>query len=529
MNATHTALTQSRALLQHAVALHQQGALAAAQTGYEAVLELEPLNADAWHFLGVIAAQTNAPARAVALIRKAVELDPTNAIAQVNLGAALRGSGNLPAALLAYEHAIQLKADYAEAHFHRGNLLYELKRPEAAVASYEAAIGIKPDFAEAHSNRGNVLRELDRFDAALASYAQAVALNPRFAQAHFNRGVALGQLKRPQAALACYEQALILEPELAEARFNRALLMLLTGDYVNGWHEHEWRWLNRFGSNIHEKRHFGEPLWLGATPLAGKTILLHSEQGFGDTLQMCRYVKPVAELGARVLLEVPRPLAALLEGLDGVTQLIVRGDPLPAFDYHCPLMSLPLAFKTEVATIPAPRRYLQSDPRKVVNWERRLGRKSAPRVGLMWNGNPLQPNDRNRSFWLADWLAYLPPGYQYVSLQREPREPDSRTLAENPQILNPATELTDFSETAALCECLDVVLSVCTSVAHLGAALGKPTWILLTHAADWRWLLDRNDSPWYPSAVLFRQQHRGDWRFVFEAVQHELIRSFPCP
>jgi tetratricopeptide (TPR) repeat protein len=563
MNAANTARASSRARLQQAVALHRRGELAAARAGYEAVLGLEPLQPDAWHLLGVIAAQTDDPARAVALIGRAVELDPTNAIAHGNLGSALRARGDLGAALAAYTQAVALQVDYADAHLNRGlvlqdlgepeaalasyeraiaanpglaaaylfrgNLLYQLRQPEAALASYDAAIRIGPDFAEAYSNRGNVLRELDRFDAALASYTQAVALNPRFAQAYFNRGVALAQLKRPQDALADYDQALALEPELAEAHFNRALLLLLTGDYVEGWREHEWRWRNRFGSNIHERRNFTEPLWLGTPALADRTILLHGEQGFGDTLQLCRYVTRVAELGARVVLEVPLPLASLLGCLDGVTQLVVRGDPLPPFDYHCPLMSLPLAFKTEVSSIPAPTRYLQSDARKVAAWENRLGRKSAPRVGLMWNGNPIQPNDRNRSFWLADWLPHLPPGYQYVSLQRTPREPDRRTLAENPHILDPSDGLNDFSETAALCECLDVVLSVCTSVAHLSAALGKPTWILLTHAADWRWLLDRRDSPWYPTAVLFRQRQRGDWRFVFAEVARELMRCFPCP
>jgi hypothetical protein len=255
---------------------------------------------------------------------------------------------------------------------------------------------------------------------------------------------------------------------------------------------------------------------------------LYGEQGFGDTLQFCRYVKHVAELGARVILEVPKPLAALLSDLDGVSQLVVRGSPLPAHEFHCPLMSLPLLFKTDIATIPAPDQYVRSDSAKVARWQERLGQRSVPRIGLMWNGNPIQPNDRNRSFWLADWIPHLPPGLQYFSLQRELREPDAKTLRANPYIVDSSADLEDFSDTAALCECMDLVISVCTSVAHLSGALGKRTWILLSHAADWRWLLDRSDSPWYRSVTLYRQPSRGDWDSVFRRVNQDLCDSKSC-
>ena len=549
-----------RTLFQRAIGLHQQGNLALAQRAYAEVLQADPRHADALHLLGVIAAQSNDPAAAVELIERAIAIDPLNFAAYGNLGSALHGLRRLREALAAYDQAIAIKGDYADAHFNRGNVLrdlaqldaaltsydaaiavnpafaqahffrgnvlYELKQPRAALASYDQAIAVKPDFAEAYSNRGNILRELDQFDAALASYDRAIAIDAKFAQAYFNRGVALNQLKQPAAALASYDQALALDGNLAEAHFNKSLVLLLSGDFANGWAEHEWRWDNKFGSNINEKRSFREPQWRGAESLAGATILLYAEQGFGDTLQLCRYARLVAERGAKVILEVPKPLERLLAGLDGVSQLVVRGNPLPPFDYQCPLMSLPLAFKTDVGSIPAPVKYLPSDPVKVAHWQERLGAKTLPRVGLMWNGNPLQPNDRNRSFWLADWIPHLPPGFQYISLQREVREDDAKTLEHNPHILSYAAELTDFSDTAALCDCMDVVISVCTSVAHLSAGLGRRTWVLLSFAADWRWLLDRHDSPWYPSARLYRQEQRGDWAAVFQRVRHALIDTF---
>jgi tetratricopeptide (TPR) repeat protein len=555
------ASAQLRVVLQRAVAFHQHGDLNRARELYEHVLALQPADADAWHLLGVVAAQMNQPARAVELIETAIGFDPANFAAYGNLGSALHSMRRLPEALSAFDRAIALKPDFHQAHLHRGNLLYELKRHEAALASYDAAVAVKPDLAEAHSNRGNVLQALGRLEAALASYAKAISINPELAEAHcnrgnvlreldrfdeafasydralaidanfvpahFNRGVALNQLRRLPAALACYDRAIAIDEDFAEAHFNRALLWLLTGDFARGWPEHEWRWKNRLGSNIHERRDFAAPLWRGRESLTGSTILLYSEQGFGDTLQWCRYAPLVANLGAEVILEVPRPLEPLLSNLRGVSRIVIRGSVLPHFDYQCPLMSLPLAFQTDLASIPSAGSYLRSDPAKVSMWQQQLGTKAKPRIGLMWNGNPVQPNDRNRSVWLADWLPHLPPGFQYVSLQRELRAADAKTLDLNTHIFNPAEQLGDFSDTAALCDCMDLVISVCTSVAHLSGALGRRTWILLAFAADWRWLLDRTDSPWYPSATLYRQPARGDWISVFQRVARDLRRTFP--
>ena len=552
---------QLDSLLQSAVASHSRGDLVAARVLYEEVLKYQPAHADAWHLLGVIAAQSYDPTQALRLIGKSLELDSNNFAAYGNLGAALYTLRRLPDAVSAYDRALALKRDFVGAYLMRGNVLYDLKhfdaalasyemaialqpdlahahsnrgnvlhalgRPDAALASYEHALSIAPDLTEAHSNRGNVLRERGEFAAALASYARALAIDPRFVPAHFNRGVALSQLGRPHDALASYDAALAIAADFAEARFNRALILLLIGDFSRGWVEHEWRWKNRLGSNINERRDFREPLWRGEELPAGTTILLYGEQGLGDTLQLCRYATCVAERGYRVVLEVPESLALLLAGLAGVSRVISRREKLPPFDYQCPLLSLPLAFQTDLDSIPAPPAYLHSDRRKQAEWRERLGPKIRPRIGLMWNGNPQQPNDRNRSFWLEDWAPYLPEEFQYVGLQRELRAADARTMDGSPRVLNVSASLTDFSDTAALCDCMDLVISVCTSVAHLSAALGKKTWILLPFAADWRWLLNRSDSPWYPTVTLYRQTTRGDWPAVFKRVAVDLRRSFP--
>jgi hypothetical protein len=269
-----------------------------------------------------------------------------------------------------------------------------------------------------------------------------------------------------------------------------------------------------------------QPLWLGEEPLAGKTILLRGEQGFGDILQFCRYVIPLAQSGARVILEVPRPLVGLLADLEGVSHIVVAGSALPDFDYYCPLMSLPLAFSTRIDNVPCPNSYLAADAAKVAEWRGRLGEHDVPRVGLVWSGNAANTDDRYRSLRLETLYRCLPKNLRYVCLQKEVREEDARTLKNCPEIFSFAEEWHDFSDTAALCECMDVVVSVDTSVAHLSAALGKRTWILLPYCPAWRWLLDRNDSPWYTSVRLFRQTAGEDWADVCERIA-ALLRGFP--
>ena len=337
----------------------------------------------------------------------------------------------------------------------------------------------------------------------------------------------LHDLKRFDEAIALYDKALSLKPNYHEASWNKSLSLLLQGDFENGLPLYESRWDTEKVSEIADKRFFDKPTWLGKELLQGKTILLYGEQGLGDFIQFCRYIKLVADLGAKVILEAPQPLAVLMRGLYGISQLVIKGEELPSFDYHCPLLSLPLAFKTNLETIPSPSSYINLDNHlnKIVEWKVRLGSKLKPRVGLVWSGNPHHKNDHNRSLLLGDILPNLPNQFEYISLQKEVREADKFILDANPKILSFASDLNDFLDTAALINNLDLVISVDTSVAHLSGALGKKTLVLLPGVPDWRWLLDREDSPWYSSIKLYRQVAIDDWASVLNRVKLDLNDS----
>ncbi len=492
----------------------------AAIESYSRAIALKPGYAEAYCNRGAALVALKQFSTAIDSYDQAIACKPDYAQAYYNRGNALRELKQPQAALESYDKATALRADYAQAYNNRGSALRDLGRFEAALESYDKAIAFKADYAKAYNNRGNALSDMRQFRAALESYDQAIALKPDYAEAYNNRGSALRDLQQHQAAMACYDKAIALQPDYAKAHLNRSLCLLQMGDFGRGWESYEWRWKDEAMEKT--ARHFTQPLWLGAEPLHGKTILLHAEQGFGDTLQFCRYARLVSELGARVVLEVQAPLASLLGRLEGVAQLVKRGEPLPAFDCHCPLLSLPLAFNTGFDNLPGEARYLAPLPDKLAQWTARLGVASKPRVGLVWSGSTTHKNDRNRSVLLSEWLKFLPEGLQYTSLQKETRAADQETLALNPHIVRLDDEIKDFSDTAALCELMDVVVSVDTSVAHLAGALGKPVWMALPLNPDWRWLLERSDSPWYPSATLYRQETAGDWDGVLGRIATEL-------
>ena len=464
---------------------------------------------------------------ALASCDQAIKLKADYAEAYNNRGITLHAVKRFDEALASYEQAIKFKADYAEAYSNRGNSLQSLRRFDEALESCKQAINLKADFAEAYMNRGNALQALKRFAEALKSYDQAIKFKADYAEAYSSRGNALQELKPSDEVLARYEQATKLKADYAEAHLNLSLRHLLMGDFIRGWEGYEWRWEG--GELAKSKRNFPQPLWLGKVSLQGKTILLHSEQFLGDTLQFCRYARLVADLGASVILEVEKPLLGLLGQLDGAIQLVAKGDVLPPFDYQCPLLSLPLAFKTDLNTIPTSQSYLAASPSKVEEWKAKLGERTKPRAGLVWSGSTTHKNDRNRSIVLGDIIRCLPQQFQYVSLQKDVRDADKGMLDSRTDIFNFSAQLTDFSDTAALCELMDVVISVDTSVAHLSGALGKPTWVLLPLVPDWRWLLDGETSPWYPSAKLFRQDKQGDWDGVLDRVRTELMRLVNTP
>jgi hypothetical protein len=429
-------------------------------------------------------------------------------------------------AIQLYDQAIALNPSHAEAYYKRGNALKNLGRLDAALASYNQAIERRPNYAYAYCNRGVVQQSLGLTAAALSSYDRAIALEATDAMAHYNRALLLQDCSRWDEVLASYDKAISIDPGFADAQYNRSLALLFHGDFENGWRGYEWRWKNAQRLRIGEPRNFAQPLWLGEDSIAGKRLLLYSEGGLGDTLQFCRYSALIAAQGATVLLEVQTPLLGVLANLDGVSQLIATGSALPPFDYQCPLMSLPLAFKTTLDTIPAAPKYLHSDKATVARWRTLLGERNRPRIGLVWSGNPNNTIDHRRSIRLADWVAHLPSEFQYFCLQKHVRDADKAALDSSPFIVSFDDDLLDFVSTAALCECMDVVISVDTSLAHLSGALGQRTWVLLPFNPDWRWLLDRDDSPWYPTAKLYRQRAVGDWNEVFARVATDLHQEF---
>jgi tetratricopeptide (TPR) repeat protein len=460
---------------------------------------------------------------------RAIELGPGSAEIHYNRGLALAECLRYHAALDSYERAVALKPDYTDAHLNRGNILKELRRFPDALASYDRALSIRGDDPRLHSNRGNVLCELRQQDAALESYDRAIALDDGHAEAYCNRGVLLADLGQMQAARASLDHAVALDPNYALAYFNRAFVALSSGDFENGWRDFEWRFKVGDGATFNEKRDFHRPLWLGGESLAGKTILIHREQGFGDLIQFCRYCKPLADLGARVILEAPRSLARLLASLAGVARVVVQGEPLPEFDCHCPLLSLPFALKTTLANIPARVPYVRASDELRVHWREKLGPRDAPRVGLVWAAGfkPDHPHLAKRDIPLLRFAPLRDAGIEFYSVQKgEPAESELRQaqaqLCNGPDLRDFGDQLQDFADTAALIEQLDLVITVDTSTAHLAAALGKPVWILLHTGACWRWLRDRADSPWYPTARLYRQRHAGEWDEVVEHVRRDL-------
>ncbi len=453
---------------------------------------------------------------------RALILQPDNATVLTNRGNTLAEMKRFDEALVSYDRALILQPDNADILTNRGNTLAEMKRFDEALANYDRALAAQTDYSEAFSGRGNVLVSLRRFEEALIAYDGAFASRPNFAGALSNRGNALTEMARFGEAQTAYDRALALQPDFADAHWNEALLRLLTGDFARGWSKYEWRWEYGVVSGL-TKPNFPQPLWLGEGSIAGKTILLHSEQGFGDTIHFSRYVPLVAACGADVILEVQAPLQVLLTSLAGASKVIAKGNPLPDFDVHCSLLSLPLAFGTQLETIPCDQPYLTASPQALENWNARLGPKRAFRIGLVWSGNAGHRRDRDRSLRLQTLLPLLDIGATFVSLQKEVRSDDAAILKDHSNIVDFADALEDFADTAALISNLDLVISADTSVAHLAGALGKPVWILLSYVPDWRWLLDRDDSPWYPTARLFRQNDTREWDSVIARVRDSLL------
>ena len=555
-----------------AMAMHRAGKLADAEGIYRQLISRHPNNASALEALGVLLLQTKRGQSAGAMLKRAVEIEPCRASHHVNLAECFRRSGQYESAIAALRRAVEISPELSVAYNNLGIALVESGESEAAISSYDRAIALQPDYAEAHANLANALSDAHQYDAALAAADRAIALRPGFAAGHNSRGVSLAALARFDEAVIAYERAISLDPAYADAysnlgnslaqigdhakalvalatsvqidpsavqpHWNYAVELLRAGNLEQGWAEYEWRWKKqdkfpRPRQRFHPARFQGAH-WAGE-PIAGRTILLHAEQGFGDAIHFVRYAPLVAAMGAKVVIESHDELRRLFESIPGVEQVIARGAPLPAVDAHCPFMSLPLALRTEVNTIPGATPYLHAAPDAIAQWAERLAAlepKPAAtdppgrllRVGLCWAGSPKHSDDADRSISLSMLAPLADSHVTFVSLQKGPARDQAAHVPAAMRLIDVTDDLVDFADSAALIENLDLVITVDTAVAHLAGALGKPVWVMMRRVADWRWLINRRDTPWYPTMRLFRQTSRGDWGPVVAGVARELHR-----
>jgi tetratricopeptide (TPR) repeat protein len=529
----------------------RQGRPADAIACFEKAIELEPGLIEAHHKLGILLYEIGHVRAAIAVFERATALFPGNAWAHAVLGDWHRDNGHPDRAACAYQRAIAAKPDWAEAHSSLGEALRLEGQLEPAMAACRQAIALQPGLAQAHNNLANALKEAGQLDAAIAAYRRAselapnsapicnnlgvglkeaghldearaifqraISLDPQFADAHNNLAACLREQGHFEEAMPILRRAIRLKPDFAIAHFNLAMSLLTRGDFAQGWEEYEWRWkCTEFSS---KPRGFSQPLWDGSD-LENRTLLLHAEQGFGDTIQFIRYLPMVAKRGGRILLECQRELVRLLQSYSSICQLIPRGDPLPAFDLHCPLLSLPRIFQTTVDSIPSKVPYLFPPQDLVERWRNQPQFANRPfKVGLAWAGSPAHRNDATRSLSL-DQLAPLGrlSEVTFYSLQKGPAATQTTRPPAGMTLIDLSPDLHDFADTAAAISQMDLVIAADTAVCHLAGALRKPAWTLLRFAAEWRWLSGRADTPWYPSMRLFHQHSPGDWDSVLTQV-----------
>lgn len=447
---------------------------------------------------------------------KAIHINPNHAEAYTNRGDVLKDLGVLDDSLADYNEAIRLDPDYAGAYVNRGNLFKDIGRLSDALGDYNEAILINPKCEEAYSNRGNLLKDAGKLDDALEDHSKAIQINPNYAEAYSNRGGVFRDLGRVDDALSDYHRSIQVNPNYARGHFNYSMVLLLLGRFIEGWKEYEWRWKTK--EFIRKKNGIQGPLWNGSE-LNGKTILIYSEQGNGDTIQFIRYVSQIKKYGGRVVVKCPQSLKRLLSHVDGINLLVVEGDSVPEYDVQLPLLSVPHILKTDEYSIPADIPYIfPEDDLSIESLSY-----SYINVGIVWAGSPTHKNDRNRSI-KVDYFVPLAsiPDVQLYSLQVGTRSSDLDSPAVDNNIVDLSSNISDYKDTASCINKLDLVITVDTSVAHLAGAIGKTVWVLLPFSPDFRWLLECDDSPWYPTMRLFRQNKRGNWGEVFENVAQAL-------
>ena len=489
---------------------------------YDRAIQIEEGYADAYNNRGIVLKELKRLNEALESYDRAIKIESSYSQAYYNRGIILQELKRFDEALSHYNKAIAINPNYIDAFNNRGVVLKELKRFDQALDNYNQVIALKPDYAKAYYNQGKTFQELNRFNEALVSYNKAIKIKPDYVEAFNNLGNSFQEIKKFDSALVNYDYAIALKPNYADAYFNKSLLLILLGEYKQGWQLYEWRWKQEF--KINTIRLYKQPLWLGNESLTNKTLLIYIEQGFGDFIQFIRYIFLVQRLGAKVIIEVPLTLMNIIKTLKGKFNIIQSGELLPNFDYHCPVMSLPLAFKTTIKSIPAKLPYIYVDEKKKILWNKKLGKKEKTRVGLVWSGNPEHKNDSNRSILLKKFENIISLPFEFHCLQKEIQETDIQTIIDFSQIHQHQKEIADFSDTAALIDAMDIIISVDTSVAHLAGAMGKNVWVLLPYLPDFRWMLDRKDSPWYPSAKLYRQNMKNNWHDVLEELKIDLLK-----
>jgi tetratricopeptide (TPR) repeat protein len=536
---------------------HDQNDLNAAISYYRKAVEKNPDFVEAFYNLALVYQALNEYDEAISYYDQAIRLKPDYAEAHNNKGKAHKDKGDLEKAAACFQRALQLKADFAEPYFNLGDVLSTQGQIEAAIENYGLALRCRPNMIEAYNNLGNAHKTRGNYDAAIENYSQVVKLKPGLAEAYYNLGstfrlkgdyqAAVANLRhalrlKPQyaeahnnlgltfknqgdldQAIENLSQALRIKPQLAEAHWNRSFTYLLNANFKDGWRDYEWRFQQAKWKTLYPHRYSG-PRWDGITG-SGKTIFIHDEQGLGDTLQFVRYIPLVKSRCRKVIFETRKSLIPLLQGFPGIDRFVIRSTTQPAsenWDFYTPLLSLPKIFGTDLETIPTDVPYIYADTGKVAHWRNRLPG-SRFKVGIVWAGRPLHTNDRNRSCKLAQFYPFSKiPGIQLIGLQKGEATAQTQHNPAQFVLTNYGEEFKDFSDTAGLIENLDLVISVDTAVAHLAGAMGKPVWALLPFVPDWRWMMDREDSPWYPSMRLFRQKTQGDWGPVFQRVEKEL-------
>ena len=508
------------------LSLYNSGEMRKAEQACKKMLAIFPKAATVYSLLGATLYEQGKVEQALKIYDRAIQLKPDYAEAYNNRSIALGRLGQLEDAIKSYDKAIQLKPDYAEAHYNCGIVLKDLGQLEEAIKSYDRAIQCKPDYAQAYNNRGIALKKFGKLEDALNSYGKAIQLKPDYAQAYYNRGTFLKDLGQLEDAIKNYDKAIQISPKYYSARLNRSLAWLLVGNFQQGWPEYEFR----FKPLKQRKPTFQQGAEWQAEPLENKKVFVYPEQGFGDIIQFIRYLPMIKELGGKVIFQVTKPLLRLMETFQGYDQLWSEQHNLDAssknnFDYHVPLLSLPGLFNTTLENIPSASPYLSADNKLIRMWQKRIASNELFKVGIVWAGSNTHKGDHIRSIRLSDFKVLSDiKGIKLFSLQKEKYAKWTDIDPGEVVDIDLGAEVLDFADTAAIIENLDLVVSVDTSVAHLAGALGKEVWTLLPFSPDWRWMLNRSDSPWYPTMRLFRQPSVCDWKSVLQEVRKALVQ-----